>query len=62
MPIEYELIKVGIFRILRCPKCKSNKVTTITVFEYPAKHRCLDCGNVFSDLDVEGKLSGTKEA
>lgn len=48
-----ELIRLGIFRDLRCPKCNSDWVTTISVFEELGRHRCLSCGAEFTDEDLE---------
>lgn len=48
-----KLIQAGIFRDLRCPKCNSCWVDTITVSEVPARHRCFSCGTEFTDEDLE---------
>ena len=48
-----ELVQAGIFRDLRCPKCNSCWVDTITVSEVPARHRCFSCENEFTDEDLE---------
>lgn len=48
-----ELIRAGLFRDLRCPKCKSVWVSTITVFEVPARHRCFSCETEFTDEELE---------
>jgi transposase-like protein len=53
---EQLLIEMGVFRDLRCPYCDAKDVTTITVFERPARHRCCLCKREFSDDELERKI------